>query len=108
MMLAYQLFVLRPAWLQRLSSSSLGRAVAQILRAGWGADAMYDAVVVRPYRTLARWLRHEPVDDLLALLTGSVRVSHYVLVLTQSGRIRTYAVGMALGVILLLLSWLWR
>ena len=50
---------------------------------------------------------HEPVDDGLRMITGSLRISHYLLVLTQSGRIRTYAAGMVLGVILLFLSWLW-
>jgi len=64
-------------------------------------------VVVIPYRSIARWLRHEPVDDGLSVLTGTIRISHYMLALTQTGRIRTYAAGMIVGVIILLLSWLW-
>jgi NADH-quinone oxidoreductase subunit L len=79
-----------------------------VLRAGWGADALYRALIVRPYRALARRLRHEPVDDGLALVSGSVRLSHYLLALTQTGRIRTYAAGMVIGMILLLLGWWWR
>jgi len=76
--------------------------------AGWGADLLYGVLIVRPYRALARALRHEPVDDAIAVLTGGTRLTHYLLTLSQTGRIRTYAAGMALGVILLLLSWLWR
>lgn len=108
MMLAYHLYVLRPAWKERLATSPAGRSIAEILRAGWGADAFYALVLVRPYRALSRSLRHDPVDDGMALVAGSVRLSHYLLVLTQSGRMRTYAAGMVLGLILLLLSWMWR
>jgi NADH-quinone oxidoreductase subunit L len=108
MMMAYHVYVLRPAWKERLAASPVGRSIAEVLRAGWGADAFYAFVLVRPYRALARWLRHEPVDDGLALVVSSVRLSHHLLALTQSGRIRTYAAGMVLGVILLLLSWVWR
>jgi len=108
MMLAYQIYVLGPAWKARLAASPTGATLARFLRQGWGADAMYEVFVVRPYATLAQWLRHEPIDDGLAAVTGSVRLSHYLLVLTQTGRIRTYAAGMAVGLILLLLSWLWR
>ena len=43
------------------------------------------------------------VIDLLFVLA----IDHYLLVLTQSGRIRTYAAGMVLGAVLILLSWLW-
>jgi NADH-quinone oxidoreductase subunit L len=107
MMLAYQIYVLEPTWAGRLAASPIGRAVAEVLRAGWGADALYGALIVRPYRALAGALRHEPVDDGIGALTAGTRLAHYLLTLTQTGRIRTYAAGMALGVILLLLSWLW-
>ncbi len=108
MMMAYHLYVLRPAWTKRLAVSPAGRAIAEILRAGWGADAFYALVLVRPYRALSRWLRHDPVDDGVALVAGSVRLAHYLLVLTQGGRMRTYAASMVLGLILILLSWMWR
>ncbi|MGD8328420.1 MAG: NADH-quinone oxidoreductase subunit L [Acidobacteriota bacterium] len=108
MMLAYQLYILRPAWKERLAESDVGRGIADTLRSGWGADALYGMVVVRPYRWIARALRHEPVDDGIGVITGSARLSHYLLALTQTGRIRTYAAGVTLGAILLLLSWWWR
>ncbi len=108
LMFAYQLYVLQPAWKQRLAASPLGASIAETLRAGWGADAFYTLVLVRPYRAVARWLRHEPIDDAVAMISGSVRLSHHLLVLTQNGRVRTYAAGMVLGVVLLLLAWLWR
>ena len=78
------------------------------LRAGWGAVAFYTMMLVLHYRRVARWLRHEPIDDGVAVISGSVRLAHYLLVLTQNGRVRTYAAGMVLGVVLLLLAWLWR
>ena len=107
MMMAYHWYAIRPAWKERLASSPIGSSIAATLRAGWGADAMYALVVVTPYRAVTRWLRHEPVDDGLDALTDTVRLSHRLAVLTQSGRIRTYAAGMLAGVVLILLSWLW-
>ncbi len=107
LMLAYHWYVIRPPWKERIARSPMGTSIAKIVAAGWGADAMYEIVFIAPYRALARWLHHEPVDDAIDLLTGSVRLSHYLLVLTQSGRIRTYAAGIVAGVTLILLSWLW-
>ncbi len=108
MMLAYHIYVLRPQWSQRISRTATGSATAVVLRLGWGADAFYGAVIVKPYRALASLLRDEPADDGVRLITGSLRVSHYLLALSQTGRIRTYAAGMVIGVILLLFVWLWR
>jgi len=107
MMLAYHWYVIRPPWKERLARSPIGSSIAKFLAAGWGADAMYEIIIIAPYRAIARWLRHEPVDDAIDVLTGSVRLSHFLLVLSQSGRIRTYAAGMVVGAVLILLSWVW-
>ncbi len=107
MMLAYHWYVIRPPWKERLARSPVGSSITEFLRAGWGADAMYEIVIITPYRAVTRWLRHEPIDDGLDVLTGSVRLSHFLLVLSQSGRIRTYAAGMVVGAVLILLSWVW-
>jgi NADH-quinone oxidoreductase subunit L len=105
--MAYHWYVIRPSWKERLARSSIGRSIAKVLRSGWAADEMYSMVIVTPYRTITHWLRHDPVDDGLDMLAGSVRLSHYLLVLSQNGRIRTYAAGMVIGASLLFLSWLW-
>ncbi len=107
MMMAYHWYVLRPTWKQRLEESSAGAAVGMVLRSGWGADAFYRSLIVAPYRWLAGRLRHEPVDDGVDAVTGTVRIAHYLLVLSETGRIRTYAAGMVIGVIVLFISWLW-
>tara|TARA_B100001971_G_scaffold119093_1_gene109632 strand:+ start:10045 stop:12039 length:1995 start_codon:yes stop_codon:yes gene_type:complete len=107
LIMAYHWYVIRPSWKERLARSPIGRSIAKVLRSGWAADEMYSMVIVTPYRTITHWLRHDPVDDGLDMLVGSVRLSHYLLVLSQNGRIRTYAAGMVVGASLLFLSWLW-
>ena len=107
LIMAYHWYVIRPSWKERLTRSPIGRSIAKVLRSGWAADEMYSMVIVTPYRTITHWLRHDPVDDGLDMLVGSVRLSHYLLVLSQNGRIRTYAAGMVVGASLLFLSWLW-
>ena len=93
--------------MQRLASKPVVSRTIEFLRSGWGADAMYSMVIIEPYRTLARWLRHEPVDDIGDAITGTARITHHLLSLTQTGRLRTYAAGMVLGTVLLILAWMW-
>ena len=107
MMLAYHWFVIRPDWIQRLAASPAVNGTILFLRSGWGADAMYSRIVIQPYRALARWLRHEPVDDIVDVITGAARAAHHLLSLTQTGWLRTYAAGIVLGTVLLILAWMW-
>ena len=107
MMMAYHWFVLRPTWVRGIAESDIGRGLGHLWRSGWGADVAYGVLIVRPYRAIARWIRHEPVDDIAGWITGSLRAFHYVLSLTESGRLRSYAAGMVLGAVLLLAIWLW-
>ena len=106
-MLAYHWFIMRPGWLQRLMEAPAIAATVMFVRQGWGADAMYSMIVVQPYRALSRRLRHEPVDDLAAAVTGTLRTGHHLLSLSQTGRLRTYAAGVVVGTVLLLLAWMW-
>ncbi|MCB1033253.1 MAG: NADH-quinone oxidoreductase subunit L, partial [Acidobacteria bacterium] len=66
-------------------------------RAGWGFDALYDRLFVRPYDAVARALEKDPVDRLPAAAAGLARGFHRALALTQNGRLRWYALSLAAG-----------
>ncbi len=106
-LLAYYFFVMRPAWFQRLQRGSAGSLIEALWRSGWGFDAVYEAVFVRPYMALAKLLRGEPIDDVVNAIAGTARVSSALLSVTQTGRLRTYAGALVLGILLLLTIWLW-
>ncbi len=106
-LLAYYFFVMRPAWLERLKQGSAGRLIEATWRSGWGFDAVYERVFVRPYVALAKLLRSEPVDEVVDAIAGTARISSVLLSVTQSGRLRTYAGALVFGILLLLTIWLW-
>ena len=106
-LLAYYFFVMRPAWLERLKQGAAGRLIEATWRSGWGFDAVYERVFVRPYVALAKLLRGEPVDEVVDAIAGTARISSVLLSVTQTGRLRTYAGALVFGILLLLTIWLW-
>ncbi len=69
---------------------------------GWGFDWVYGKLFVQPYI----WLANINKKDVFELIYASIalvnRVFHVVLTLTQTGRLRWYAVGIVFGAIITL------
>lgn len=87
-----------PAWWQ---------AVQRLWLAGWGFDALYDKIVVRPFMRLAQAGSHDVAD---ALPTGTAwlgRSAHHLLSQTQTGRVRGYAASIAAGAVILIALMVW-
>jgi NADH-quinone oxidoreductase subunit L len=96
---AWWLYVKSPQSRERFADSPLRKWWL----AGWGFDALYDFVIVRPLVAIANWNRRDIIDSLYngaALLT---RFVHLLLSHSQTGRLRWYAGGIALGTAVLLL-----
>jgi NADH-quinone oxidoreductase subunit L len=72
-------------------------ALARLWFADWGMDWLYDRLFVRPVMWFARINKDDFVDagvrGLAALTRGSYRLLSY----TETGRLRWYAAGIALG-----------
>ena len=86
-----------------LVQSRVGRAVAGFWRGGWGFDALYDLLFVRPFMWLARVNKSDAVDFLYAMLVAFARRLNAVAVQTQTGALRWYAASMAVGLALAIL-----
>jgi len=70
--------------------------------AGWGFDLAYDRLFVRPFQWLARKSKSDVVDVPVHGL-GQVTVLGYrTLRQAQTGRVRWYAMGMAMGTVAIL------
>ena len=87
----------------RLVESSLGGSVRRFFASGWGFDWLYERVFVKPFVWLARANRNDVVDSVYRIAVGITRGFHHVAALLQTGRLRWYAVNMALGLILVIL-----
>jgi NADH-quinone oxidoreductase subunit L len=101
---AWWLYVKEPRWRERFAGATLRKWWL----AGWGFDALYDFLIVRPLVAIANWNRKDVIDSLYngaALLT---RFAHLLLSHSQTGRLRWYAGGIALGTAVLLLISLLR
>ena len=102
LLVAYLLFLGRQMSIQGLVDSARGRSLKDFWFSGWRVDALYDALWVRPYSSLARWWRNEPVDQFYNGLVSASQWGHRKLTALQTGELRWYATSMAFGLILLL------
>jgi NADH-quinone oxidoreductase subunit L len=69
----------------------------RFLFAGWGFDAAYDLLLVRPWVWLSRISRKDVVDYLFQSIAALSRLLHRLLSWTQSGLLRRYLLALALG-----------
>ena len=83
----------------RLVQSPAGDAIRRFWFGGWGFDALYDRVFVRPFVWFARLNKRDGVDFVYTTAAGITRGFHHLVALTQSGHLRWYAANMALGLL---------
>jgi NADH-quinone oxidoreductase subunit L len=96
---AYRLFLKRPATVERWASSGAGAALHRLWASGWGFDALYDRLFVRPFAWLALGSRDDIIGQVYRPLVGLSGAGNRALALSQTGRIRWYMLGMVLGAV---------
>lgn len=69
---------------------------------GWGFDALYDAVIVRPYVYLARINKKDVLDKIYSGTVSGAEFFHRMLARSQSGIMRWYIMGIVIGAVLIL------
>ncbi|MHB8993972.1 MAG: NADH-quinone oxidoreductase subunit L [Armatimonadota bacterium] len=96
------LYLRPPQWAQSLAALRAVQTVHQWWLVGWGFDWLYAHLFVRPYVYLARLNRADSADSFYQGLAAVTIGLHRLLALTQTGRVRSYALAAAVGVLLLL------
>ena len=71
--------------------------LARFWAAGWGFDQLYAWILVRPFVWLAEVNRRDIVDGLYTAMASAARAGNRALQFTESGHVRWYATGLALG-----------
>ncbi len=96
---AYFLFVGKNRAADLLAGLAPGRMLHRIWFSGWGFDWLYDLLLVRPFVWFAR-SNKDDFTDLVYLgmiwLTGRFNI---LLSLSQNGKVRFYAAGIAFGAV---------
>jgi NADH-quinone oxidoreductase subunit L len=70
--------------------------------AGWGFDWLYDKLFVRPFQWLTRKSARDIVDVPVNSLAQVTIQGYRALRLTETGRVRWYATGLAMGTVVIL------
>jgi len=74
----------------------------QLWLAGWGFDWLYDRMLVRPFQWLTGKSRSDLVDVPIRAVGQITVLVHRAMRRTQTGRVRWYATGLAMGTIAIL------
>jgi NADH-quinone oxidoreductase subunit L len=94
---AYWFFLRRPQAAESLASGAIGGSLHRFWLSGWGFDALYDRLFVRPLMWTAKVNKDDFVDAIYTALALIVEVFHRALSLTETGRVRWYAAGIVAG-----------
>lgn len=100
--LAYYFFLRNRQSVDGLSRTGWAGALHHFWYRGWGFDWLYDFLFVRPYVALARANRNDIVDSVYEAAADLSKAAHHLLSDTQTGRLRWYAGGLALGAVILI------
>lgn len=100
--LATLLYAGKRSFVTKLSESGVGRFFSCWWFNGWGFDWVYDKLFVKPYLFITKVLVKDPCDKAISLLPLLVRGGNKLMTLTETGRLRWYALSLAGGAIILI------
>jgi NADH-quinone oxidoreductase subunit L len=100
--LAYVLFLRYPQSSENLVRTPWGAALQRYWLAGWGFDWLYDRCLVQPYVWLARADANDVIDPIYDGIAWLTQIVYHDLSQTQTGQVRRYAMGIAIGAVIII------
>ncbi|MEP6933051.1 MAG: NADH-quinone oxidoreductase subunit L, partial [Nitrospirota bacterium] len=94
---AYLFHLQKRSLAEQVVANPAGRVLHAWWCADWGFDWLYDRVLVQPFLWAARINKHDVIDAFYAGIARLTEVLYRALQLTQTGVVRWYAAGIALG-----------
>jgi NADH-quinone oxidoreductase subunit L len=91
---AWRFYLRREA---RATAGAGGNAIQRFWLAGWRFDWLYERLFVRPIVWIARVNKRDVVDSFYNGLARLGKLANNALSMTQTGKVRWYAAGIALG-----------
>ena len=98
--IAYYYYVKHPELPETIKASVSD--LHQLWFSGWGFDALYDAILVKPFVFLATINKNDVIDKGYTAIVSLVTFLHRIFSYTQSGLMRWYVMGIVIGAILIL------
>ena len=87
---------------QRLANYGWVKPMRQFFLSGWGMDALYDSLMVRPFKAITKLNKNDVADGLYLGIAWLSRRLHLMVSASQTGRVRWYASSMALGTVVII------
>ena len=100
--ISFLIFYTKTIPVEKLMGSSLAQTLHKFWNSGWGFDWLYDRLIVFPFLWLARINRADVIDGFYALVVEISRAANGMIVKTQTGYLRWYALSVAAGLIVLI------
>ncbi len=100
--IAWLFFLRRPQNAEKLAQTPAGASLRRFWFSGWGFDLLYDTLFVRPFLWAVRKNKDDFIDSAYTGIAAFNRSVHHVLRFTQTGSIRWYAMGIAIGAVFFL------
>lgn len=97
LLVAWFFFLRRPALAAAVAANPAGNLLHRFWASGWGFDWLYDRLFVRPVLWAARVNKGDLIDAVYNGIARLAELSWRVLSLTENGRLRWYAAGIAAG-----------
>ncbi len=98
-LISYLLFLRYRGYSENLATTGLAAVLHRFWFSGWGFDRLYQTVLVDPFRRITRINRDDFVDSFYDITAALTYALHKLLSFTQTGNLRQYAAGIALGAI---------
>jgi NADH-quinone oxidoreductase subunit L len=100
---AWLIFHKNRAWAEKIARrNALGNSLRALWLNAWGFDWLYDLLFKQPYLWFVRVNANDGIDQALSYIPKALRGFNKALALSQTGRIRWYAAGVAAGAVLVI------
>jgi NADH-quinone oxidoreductase subunit L len=99
---AYLFHLQRRSLAELVVANPVGRVLHAWWSADWGVDWLYDRICVQPFLWAARVNKDDFIDRFYTGIARLTQVLYRALQLTQTGLVRWYAAGIAVGSVLFL------
>ena len=87
---------------KKLLSQPIAATLHTFWFSGWGMDWLYQRLFVIPFLTLARINRKDIIDGLVGVIVSMATAANSLVVRTQNGQLRWYAVSVVAGLVIII------
>ena len=98
---SYLFFLSKTFSVDKLMSSDFAKKLHAFWFSGWAFDTLYNTVIVNPFIFLARVNRKDIIDGFYALIVVVSQAANGLIVRSQTGSLRWYALTVAGGLVVM-------